>query len=471
MSTRLVATITIAPAMLLLAACGGGGSGGTAQRPAAALPPPSMTEPEVPSEVTRLLFPLRATTNRHYDVAGLPAPRAADAQHTPIYHDGNRQFVGVDQGTAHVGVLPIISEQDEIEVRYGRLDDGAGDNIVAAYLDAVADVGWSVTPTVRFGGNPTSDDIDRLMRAVQLVNTALPTTRKMEIVSDTATSDPGRGIYIDFMAETDFPITDAWGNTRLSISGPQIVHAGIMINEAYTSNGNRQATILLAHELIHALGAWSHVPSALDTIMELTTAIYATAQDGEQPVSLLYPADREFLRVLYSSRYNPDDPRAFGPWATSSLHIHGNGPHAGFGVALRNGYAEPWAYGYLPGSDLADNSSLSGSATWTGVLLGLTPRAASVAGDATISVNLGTLAGAAEFTDLETWTGAPGDPGTGARWLDGDLAYAIAVRGNTFRETGGDEGRLTGIFVGRSHEGATGTLVRSDLTAAFGAAR
>ena len=56
-------------------------------------------------------------------------------------------------------------------------------------------------------------------------------------------------------------------------------------------------------------------------------------------------------------------------------------------------------------------------------------------------------------------------------WDDGDLSYVIAVRGNTFRETGGDEGRLTGVFVGAAHEGAAGTLERDDLTAAFGAAR
>ena len=83
------------------------------------------------------------------------------------------------------------------------------------------------------------------------------------------------------------------------------------------------------------------------------------------------------------------------------------------------------------------------------------------------------LAGRTDFTNLETWAArtVPGEAGTGTRWLDGDLGYTIAVRGNTFRETGGDDGRVTGIFVGREHEGATGTLERSDLTAAFGAAR
>ena len=45
------------------------------------------------------------------------------------------------------------------------------------------------------------------------------------------------------------------------------------------------------------------------------------------------------------------------------------------------------------------------------------------------------------------------------------------VRGNTFRETGGDAGWLTGSFTGLLHEGVAGTLERTDLTAAFGGAR
>ena len=118
-------------------------------------------------------------------------------------------------------------------------------------------------------------------------------------------------------------------------------------------------------------------------------------------------------------------------------------------------------------TDLAGNRALSGSVSWIGTLLGLTPTAASVAGDAEIGVNLRTLTGRANFTNLETWAvgAAPGEAGTGAMWGDGDLGYSIAVRGNTFRETGGDAGRLTGVFVGASHEGAAGTLERSDLIA------
>ena len=134
---------------------------------------------------------------------------------------------------------------------------------------------------------------------------------------------------------------------------------------------------------------------------------------------------------------------------------------------MRNGYAEPWAYGTAPATSLAANRQLSGDAAWTGALVGFTPSSKPVAGDAEIAVNLASMAGRANFTGLATIE----DGGRTLQWGDGDLRYAIAVRGNTFRETGGDAGRLTGIFVGRSHEGAAGTLERSDLTAAFGASR
>lgn len=154
-------------------------------------------------------------------------------------------------------------------------------------------------------------------------------------------------------------------------------------------------------------------------------------------------------------------------------HLSGKTVHTQFGVMLSNGYVEPWAAGLAPIGDLADNRELTGSATWSGVLLGFTPDEASVAGDAAITVDLTAMTGSAAFTELEMWAAnaVPGDRGSGTTWLDGDLGYMIAVSGNTFRETGGDDGILTGIFTGPAHEGAAGTLERTDLTAAFGAVR
>ena len=106
-------------------------------------------------------------------------------------------------------------------------------------------------------------------------------------------------------------------------------------------------------------------------------------------------------------------------------------------------------------------------------MLGFTPDAESIAGDASIGVNLGSLNGQANFTSLESWLSgqAPGGVGTGMRWGDGDLAYSIAVDGNTFKQTGGDDGILTGAFFGPQHEGMGGVLERNDLTAAFGGQR
>ncbi|MDE2791263.1 MAG: hypothetical protein OXI81_12690 [Paracoccaceae bacterium] len=122
---------------------------------------------------------------------------------------------------------------------------------------------------------------------------------------------------------------------------------------------------------------------------------------------------------------------------------------------------------------MTDNPGLQGTAVWNGALLGLTPLQEAVTGDAAIRVSLATAAGTASFTGLENWGARqpPGAEGTGTTWGDGGLDYTIAVRGNTFRETGGDDGRLTGIFTGHGHEGVAGTLERTDLTAAFGASR
>ena len=167
-------------------------------------------------------------------------------------------------------------------------------------------------------------------------------------------------------------------------------------------------------------------------------------------------------------------PESLGSWSDTSFHLRGDiiGGIA-FGVAHRNGVTRPWGIGPKPNMTLANNPDLSGGATWDGALLGFTPAGRTVAGDAQISVDLASLDGRADFTGLESWpvSNAPGMPGSGSQWRDGDLGYAIVVQDNAFREIGGDVGVLTGIFVGHSHEGVVGTLEREDLSAAFGATR
>ena len=160
-----------------------------------------------------------------------------------------------------------------------------------------------------------------------------------------------------------------------------------------------------------------------------------------------------------------------------------------FGVDWRHDVARPWANGDITGASFADAvlvGWLSETATWKGELVGFTPAQEAVHGDSAISIDLAaltygdpyevdiaTLTGEAAFTALEHWNAGamPGAPRTGTQWTDGDLHYSLALDGNYLRSNGGDEGYISGRFVGDEHEGVVGILEREDLTAAFGASR
>ena len=460
--------------------------------------PESQPNPEPGARLLPFPFPFQADTNiscicdaEHYDISDLPFMTAQDAQQAPIYHDhyylngdgarfnnegiaARRLFVGTDQGTDHIGDLELAGERGDFEMRHGILDDGVGAGTVANYLtEAVLQDGLVrrhvSPPQLRFGGEASADDINRLVRAVQLVNTALPLDWRIQMPSEEPTPETGEGIYVEFVPR----LQSGAGLTRyfVSVSPAHLAHAKVSIDRGnYTARNERLAAQVLIHEIVHAIGILRHVSPDFDTVMQVGNPSYI--QGTLQPMSLLYSEDREAIRALYGRLHNGDTPTDFGAWAGTSTHVHANGEHAAFGVAWRNGYGEPWAHGYLPATDLADNTALTGRAIWRGVLLGFTPGQAYVAGDARIGITLADLTGTANFTNLEAWEGMmPGDPGTGTQWLDGDLAYAIAVRGNIFQQTGGDAGFLTGAFFGEEHEGMGGTLERDDLASAFGGTR
>ena len=193
------------------------------------------------------------------------------------------------------------------------------------------------------------------------------------------------------------------------------------------------------------------------------------------PGYVLHPLDGEALLAVYGYLNPGDKPvelaHDLGWWDDESIHVRGDldaVPGAAFGVAYRNGLSQPWAIGPTPWTNLADNTQLSGSAIWSGALLGW-GIGILVGGEADLAVDLGTLAGQLDFTSLEGV-----DPSTDdepVMWGDGDLRYSVDVRGNTFVQTGGDTGTVTGAFFGAGHEGMGGTLERDDLTAAFGGTR
>ena len=205
--------------------------------------------------------------------------------------------------------------------------------------------------------------------------------------------------------------------------------------------------------------------------------------DGPRPRTRHLPGiDGEALFAAYDRLTPgtlPEDLSAesLGPWDDTSFHLRGDldftGGEAAFGVAFRNGLARPWAAGTAPLSELGNNSALYGTASWNGVLLGVTPMAETVAGQARLTVELRTLDADLAFSGLEHWgvEQAPGAAGTGAKWGDGSLEYSIEIRGNAFHRAGGDDGEIVGAFFGAAHEAMGGVLERSDLAAGFGGVR
>ena len=389
---------------------------------------------------------------------------------------------------------------------------------------------FSDPPTVRLADGTPKDLAQHVSRAVELINAALPYEQRIVFSSDPApplapiATIPDGQVFVDFapsakdwnlrnsdyrpgaagISEVD-PIQEFnTDSQRWEYLGMRAAHVWMdserIMNAAWVQNpetGIFEETLLadpvietdqvrkvyphedvfsiVLHELVHALGFLAHndadhFPNSIMRDNYLLVTKHMPRIDGD---ALLAAYDRLEPGAL------PDDlnPENLGPWADTSSHLHGttdfDGGTVSFGVASRNGLAQPWVSGPQPLADLADNSALFGTVTWNGALLGATPLAEAVVGGVLLAVELANLSGKLEVTDMEHWdsNSAPGMPGSGAIWGDGDLGYTIKVHENTFTQTGGDDGYVTGAFFGRSHEAMGGVLERSDLSAAFGGER
>ena len=450
----------------------------------------------------------RATDMSVADIPDLPLQTPLHALQTTIH-------VGADVA-APADALQQAALHGETRVSHGSVQDGIGAAEVIAYLQADAaslqnpeeEDGMSVDlipeglflrfgavpPTVRLADGTPPALVDETIRVVQAINAALPIDWQLKVNRDPApagTVTPSDGeILVVFAREEDWsqeaappideniglaeplftiaPTGDPNAQFRIEIGGGRV-----FVDHTRTEGLERLGVI--AHELIHLLGR-SHV----DPIRFPRTIMVGGGSEELSP-HILHPLDREALLAVYGELEpgtTPNDiAEELGDWSDTSLHIRGavdieDGEMA-FGAALRNGLSQPWASGPSPHTDLEDNPALSGSVSWTGRLLGLTPDAEAVAGAADLSVDLATLTGTVEFAGLEQWAAnaAPGAPGTGAIWDDGDLRYDIEVRGNTFVQTAGDAGTVTGSFFGPAHEGMGGVLEHNKLSAGFGGKR
>ena len=460
-----ISAVASVAALLALAGCGGGGGPETG----GSTPPDDGQEPIVSDPVPELVLPLA---------------RPAGVQQVPVIRFGDEFRVGAMPPPGQGG-LALVATHHGTALRYGRLSDGVGATALTEYLseDAALTSGnmlrFAEAPVVRFVEGTTAEQIDEIVRAVQLLNANLPRDFQLTVdPTSVSAADDAAGVSHETLEQGqilveydraqywEFPATSETvaGHARAwRIVGKEIFTARVWVDPTRASDAaDRMET--LVHELIHALGR-QHASRALFPF----TVMHEYSQGTEGYV--MHQLDREALLAVYSvlePGTPPSDIAAdLGPWESQSLHVRGDLGDLAFGASLRNGLVRPWVLGSRPGIDLADNADLMGSASWSGRLLGLTPSGETVAGAAGLSVDLASLDGDLDFTSLESWSGAPGELGTGAMWGDGDLTYNIAVDGNVFARTGGDDGQITGVFFGASHEGMGGTLERDDLGAGF----
>ena len=446
---------------------------------------------------------------------GLALRTAGEAVQAPVVDVDGKLHVGADVAPP-AGELSVIARHGEARVAHGSVRDGIGAAELIAYLQADAssyaspdeeeedDVDLfpgglvfrfaSSPPTVRVAHGASPELLDETVRVVQAINAALPRDWQLglrEATGPAGTHEPADGeILVTFAPQAEWPPelmapTDGdigLAEPRYSIAptsdpemplGIEIVAGRIWVDPSQT--GGLERLGVLAHEILHVLGR-GHVDPE-----RFPGTLMVGGGSDELSAHILHPLDREALLAVYGHLEPGTRPGLLadelGPWSDTSMHVRGavdaGSREISFGAAFRNGLAQPWAAGPTPRSSLEASASLSGRVGWTGRVLGFTPRAETVAGAAYLGVDLATLRGTVELSELEHWAvgAAPGAAGSGASWLDGDLSYEIEVRGNVFARTAGDAGSVTGSFFGPAHEGMGGVVVRDDLSAGFGGKR
>lgn len=354
-----------------------------------------------------------------------------------------------------------------------------------------------------YGANEDQKELVR--EAVAEINAALPYNMRITIGQDLprqivdlteAQYAPAGKIHLHFTHGKSSWTIDDYDTKTLGFGGVAYIDcdstscatSGFAFIDIVALGSEKEDMLwVLKHELLHAYGIVAHADP--DQYPDSVLNPILVANSGNKPPIYL-SIDGEVILALtrISSDVFVDDlsPSDLGNWTAESFHLLGYAPLSGsnsfvqFGVGWRNGLAKPWAYGPKSETTLQNNTDLSGTATWNGKLLGFSSQGNTVAGDAQIEINLNSMDGDTDFTDLEYWAGRthPKAPGSGQNWGD-DLRYSVEVSQGRNGEDiffstsalGDSEGSVSGNFVGSGHEGATGILEHPDLSAAFGTIR
>ena len=344
---------------------------------------------------------------------------------------------------------------------------------------------WEGQPTVRVRADANAEHQRMVASAVDLINDWLPLEHRMILGAPTTlrTEDPRDVPAGEIHVSFNTPHQGA--QSRYNESGdrtrtddvPRMVSNLVAINaEFFNAEQFHEVYGIVVHELVHAMGLPGHVYEGRHPTSIMPDGPYrGGGLPDEAGLPRLPRIDGEALMTAYALYDNGEthhdiNAASLGPWASTIPAIHGevrtDGGTARFGAEYRRQWTRAWDEGPMPTTTLA-GSDLTGTATWTGELVGYTDAGTAVEGDAGITVDIAPMTGTAAFTDLMAGAGAWGP----------DLSTPIGVTGNYFSATG-SEPRLDveGQFRGTGHEAATGVLRWEDtatgnLTGAFGGVR
>ena len=475
----------------------------------------------VAAALIALVIGFPAFANHAWYHAGPPeqaAPYHYSRDDDDLYHTNHLYGLGLD---SFLGALISIfsfedggdvfsDETQGIGVAWMRSSDGVGRYDLVSYLrEDARHLGvvkrWDDPPVIRFQYGTSQETIDATLYTVQTINSALPRDWQISIDFDTvfrSPSDPIAGeILIGSREQWKWPAGIKSGCSKTNSIGcakvwryesGEVTRAGIMVDPTQPDEHGLRLT--LSHEILHALGRDHPINlNRSDTIMSYN--------HFDSPV-LTYPIDREALYAVYG-RLDVGTKRSeihedLGPWESTSHQLLGIvdvpdiptstvpafegtfGDVVMFGVRTANGHSHPWVLGPEPSTYVWENPELIGNVSWSGSVVGFTHISEPVIGDTRLVLDLSTLDGDLDFTGMRQWPVRQMPVlGTGSRWGDGDLHYSVqiyhndmdSVFANIDPQAGDDYGIVDGGFFGAKHEAMGGTLVRDDLTAAFGGKR
>lgn len=332
-------------------------------------------------------------------------------------------------------------------------------------------------PVVRPAEGTSNEVLGALVLAVNAMNAWLPYDQHIRIGEPVAqfTRDP-RSVATGeiLLAESTEPLPDlshdtlGYAHSDVTANGQYLRAGTIVLTDALRSYSLDTMVNVVMHELLHTMGLYGHLdPSAFpDTLMTATVGedVYLPVFDG-----------LTFLMGYTQLRPGSTAPAIaatdLGPWAEDTPALAGSLDACAcvFGADLIGGHAVSWFSLEPPGISVQDIGP-TGTASWTGKMVGWTTAQQAIWSDMNLGVNLGSfdgtsLDGQVEFDKITFYD-------SGTQWGDGNLAYDIGVVDFYFLSSHNNpEGYVFGFFGGPNLEGAVGTLEHPELTGAFGGVR